>query len=258
MKAQYPDFEELRVGDFSGFSPYAFLHDQLTLWLPSAEQKKEAIEALPYLKQDNFTEIRKDNRNNTSYTFVRRPDYYIIFNEGKILTPQQRYGIGLIWHPELGTIFQSQSNSTVAAWGTKIATDTVYEAKGIYAEFFNDGVKINLANGKNEVSGNLKLAYVIGKGKKEIQFLKDKIIVTINHPGKFTEVLPFLLSKDAALTFDENLITYKSGETSAIIQIKGIKVKTKRLEDFNPRFGIKNCNVIEITSSGKLEYEIEF
>ena len=258
MKAQYPHFEELRVGDFSGFSPYAFLHDQLIMWLPSIDQKKEAIEALPYLKNDNFTEIRKDNRNNTSYTFVRRPAYYIIFNAGKIVTPQQRYGIGLIWHPRLGTIFQSQSNSFVAAWGTKVATDTVYETKGINAEFFSDGVKLNLFNGKNEVSGNLKLSYDIGTGKKEIQFLKDKIIVTINHPGIFTEVLPFLVSNDAVLTFNEKNITYAGSCTTSIIQIKGSQVKVQKVSNYNPRFGIKNCNVIEISSTEKLIYEINF
>ena len=258
MKARYPDFEELRVGDFSGFSPYAFLHDQLTTWLPSTEQKAEAAEALPYLRKDNFTEIRKDNRNHTSYTFVRRPGYYIIFNEGKILTPQQRYGIGLIWSPKLGTIFQSQSNSTIAAWGTKVATDTVYETKGINAEFFSDGLKFNLANGKNEVSGNLKLSYDIGKGKKEIEFLTDKIIVTINHAGEFTEVLPFLVSKSAMLTFNDKQITYHDEATSGIIKVKGRSVKIQPVTGFNPRFGIKTLYLIEITSAGNLMYEIVF
>jgi hypothetical protein len=258
MKLQFPYFDDLRVGDFSGFSPYAFLHDELIHWLPTDEQKKEAVEALPYLKRSRFTEIRKDNRNNTSYTFVRRPKYYFIFNAGKILTPQQRYGIGLIWTPALGTFFQSQSNSSIAAWGTKASTDTVYETKSIAVEFFSDQSQISLSNGKNEIQGNLKMNYDVGSAQKEIQLLDDKIVVTINHPGEFTEVLPFLLTKDSEITLNDQQILYKNDQQTVVINARGNNSIIRLVENFNPKFGIKNCEVIEISSTSKLSYEINF
>ena len=54
-------------------------------------------------------------RSNTSYSFIRKSGYYAIFNSGKILSEQQRYGLGLIWNPEIGTFFQSQSSSDMAS-----------------------------------------------------------------------------------------------------------------------------------------------
>jgi len=45
--------------------------------------------------------------------------YYATFNSGKIITEQQRYGLGLVWTRPLGTVFQSQSKTDEASWGTK-------------------------------------------------------------------------------------------------------------------------------------------
>ena len=53
------------------------------------------------------------------YTFVRRPQYYAAFNSGRVLAKQQRFGLGLLWHPQMGAVLQSQTGTSEAAWGTR-------------------------------------------------------------------------------------------------------------------------------------------
>ncbi|HKK63395.1 MAG TPA: hypothetical protein VJ951_12595, partial [Bacteroidales bacterium] len=99
MLENYPDVEPLEAGEFNAFTPYAFLHLNMKLWHPSQKQKEEAIESLPYLKNSSFVKLMKDERSQTSYAYIRSPHYYATFNGGKIITEQQRYGLGLIWTP---------------------------------------------------------------------------------------------------------------------------------------------------------------
>jgi hypothetical protein len=169
MRESYPKVNELKTGEFWSFSPYAFLHDGLNHWLPSQNQKDEAIRNLPYLKSENFTEVRSDRRNETTYAFVRRPAYYAIFNAGKIITDQQRYGLGLIWNPITGTILQSQSKSDLAAWGTRtINSAQVYEASDVMATYYSNGQKWKPAPGINPLEGSLSLSYPLGSSQRHI------------------------------------------------------------------------------------------
>jgi hypothetical protein len=101
MLETYPEVEPLEVGEFNAFTPYAFLHHNMKMWHPSPKQKQAAIENLPYLKDSSFVKLLHDERSETSYAFIRTPNYYTTFNSGKIITTQQRYGLGLIWTPQL-------------------------------------------------------------------------------------------------------------------------------------------------------------
>ena len=142
MLEKYPNVDTLEVGEFNAFTPYAFLHHNMLMWLPSPEQKEEAIQKLPYLKNTSFVKVMHDERSETNYAFVRTPEYYATFNSGKIVTEQQRYGLGLIWTPQLGTVFQSQSRTNEASWGTR-AMDSlqVYETSDLNSETMCEGVE---------------------------------------------------------------------------------------------------------------------
>ncbi len=165
MKESYPDVAPLQLGEFNAFSPYAFLHEGMEMWLPSDKQKQEAINQLPYLKKENFIHIRKDERSETNYAFIRRPAYYAIFNGGKILTGQQRYGLGLVWNPSMGTVIQSQSRSDVADYGTRAeGNEKSYEAGNIFAQIKLEGQILEPGIGKNDFSGSdLEISYDLGR-----------------------------------------------------------------------------------------------
>jgi hypothetical protein len=260
MRSQYPRVDELRQGEFWSFSPYAFLHNELKMWLPSGTEKNKAVNNLPYLSAKKFNEVRKDNRNNTVYTFVRRPFYYGIFNSGTMLTPNQRYGLGLVWNPATGTVFQSQSNSTVAAWGTKAeGGEQVYEAGDIAAEFTADGKRWEPSEGKNQPKGNLNIRYPLrSAGIKTVEFLPEKIKITVLHQGAFTEVIPLLAYNEGSIRYTDKSITLENKKGTMTIRI-GSEARVKKLNDVvSTRGGHKDCYVVEVSAKDRLEYEFSF
>jgi hypothetical protein len=257
MRKKYPKVAPLEIGEFRAFSPYAFLHQGMKLWHPTDEQKQDAINELPYIKNQNFIHIRHDNRSNTTYSFIRKPNYYAIFNSGKILSGQQRYGLGLIWNPDIGTFFQSQSASDKACYGTKAGNaENVYEASDLMAELkLNDTPVIPVEGNHDLNTGEYSVVYQLGNnGEKEIQFKDDRISIQVNHSGNFTEIIPLLVSGNDKLSIDKNQI---------ILQRKNLKVKinidqAKDIESTteNADLNEKKCRVIKINASNNLHYEI--
>jgi hypothetical protein len=259
MRIKYPDIDELQIGEFWTFSPYAFLHHGLNRWLPSQQEKDEAIANLPYLKNENFTEIRSDRRNNTNYSFVRRPHYYAIFNGGKILTDQQRYGLGLIWNPTMGTVFQSQSRSDSTCWGTKAADSSqVYEASDVINSFSVNDNPWTPAPGSNGVEGSLRISYPLGQsGSKSIRFEENSIEVEIQHTGDFTEMIPLLTENGAMVEVNTKSIMLRTQVgTMTIRAASPIRIALRQLP-INIE-GSKECRIAEIYGSGKLTYSIHF
>jgi len=255
MLEYYPEVAPLEVGEFNAFSPYAFLHHGMKMWHPTEQQKNEAIENLPYLRSDNFLHIRHDDRNATTYSFIRKPGYYAIFNSGSIITNQQRYGLGLVWNPSAGAVFQSQSRTDVAAAGTRASgMQGVYEAEDLFPEYTIDGKKWILEPGKNDIRcSEFQVQYALGgKGQKKLVFSEDIINIQIDHQGKFTELVPILAGSDDELTITDGQVKL----ANMIINISGaFEINT---ESFNTDLTEKNCKVIKISASGTLKYEIYF
>ena len=252
MLEKYPEVQPLDVGEFNAFTPYAFLHHNMKAWHPSEKQKEEAIKLLPYIKDSRFLKWMHDERSETSYAFIRTPKYYATFNSGKKVTDQQRYGIGLIWTPSLGTVFQSQSKTDVASWGTKaIDSLQVYEASDLIPE------KMMQQSEPGEPFRSSMLHYnLAGTGGKTITFYEDKISVEVRHSGAFTEILPLLIADDDLISIDGGNIHIKTPSGSILISASendGIVTR-----DFETDLPDKNCKVIEILAKGSLTYEFVF
>jgi hypothetical protein len=259
MLAKYPEVAELEVGEFNAFTPYAFLHHNMKMWHPDSLQKKSAIDNLPYLKNNNFIHNRHDNRSQTNYLFIRKPVYYAIFNSGKIITEQQRYGIGLIWSPVLGSFFQSQSRTDKAAYGTKPeGAEKVYETANLFANFLYNGKQFIPVEGNTDLlPGGFELNYPLGEtGSKSIIFAENSIKVKIIHRGNFIETLPLLITSESEILVDKNQIKIKNNNGEVIIQIS----KTNQIQsfDFDTDLKQKKCRVVEISASKQLEYEFVF
>ena len=259
MRKEFPRVAPLKEGEFRAFSPYTFLHDGLIQWYPSSRQKKEAVANLPYLKKDRFTQIRHDGLANTSYTFIRRPDYYAIFNSGKIVTAQERFGLGLIWNPDIGTLLQSQSRTDTAAWGTKArGKQQVFEAADIFPEIILDNKNWNPVNGIRNISAkSLLIKYPLGEnGKKTILFEDNKIVVDVTCPGAFTEILPLLVSSDEQLKIDNDIIQIH--KISGNMQLKLQNANGIDKKPFDDNLGTKTCEVLEVNATDHLRYTISF
>jgi hypothetical protein len=259
MRKQYPRVASLNKGEFWAFSPYAFLHNGLIQWHPSGQQKKNALANLPYLKSNRFTQIRYDDLANTAYTFVRRPGYYAIFNSGKIVTSQERFGLGLIWNSSMGTVFQSQSKTDEAAWGTKASgKQQVFEASNIFPTILIDGKAWKEGSGIHEVSSkSLVIKYRLGdKGEKTIHFGDDKISVEVNFPGVFTEIVPLMVSANEQLIVEKNKARLSSDfKTLQLLMQNANSISKKK---FDEDLGIKTCIVLEVKAKDHLSYTISF
>jgi hypothetical protein len=255
LEQNWPNVPPLTLGVFSVFSPYAFLHRSHYKWYPSPQQKEAAVKELPYIKSDRFIHQKMDSRHPTVFTYVRQPGYYACFNSGPRLKPQQRYGIGLLWHPKAGSFLQSQTDSDEAAWGTKPEGGKLYEADTLDAVFLINNKLVKPTSGSHDLkAGHLSLSYKLGTtGKKSIAFRDKNIEVSIQHPGHFTEYIPLLLNSTDSVSINSpgKVALKKQGSTIYISYDAAAKAT---LKETNLKSGMQRVRVLQIESSDTLHY----
>ncbi|THU38325.1 hypothetical protein FAM09_16755 [Niastella caeni] len=255
LEQTWPNVQSLTTGAFSAFSPYAFLHRSHYQWYPSPQQKEAAVKMLPYIKSDRFIHQKMDTRHPTVFTYVRQPGYYACFNSGPQLKPQQRYGVGLLWHPKAGSFLQSQTDTDDAAWGTKPEGGKLYEANTLDALFLINNKAHNPTPGNHDVkTGTLAVSYKLGStGKKSIVFRDQAIEIAIQHPGRFTEYIPLLLnSTDSLRIISPGKVELKKpGGAITIFYDAAAKAE---LKETTLKSGMQRVMVLGIESSDKLNY----
>lgn len=259
LEKNWPNVPPLTLGVFSVFSPYAFLHRTHYKWYPSPKQKEAAKKDLPYIKSDRFIHQKMDSRHPTVFTYVRQPGYYACFNSGPQLKPQQRYGIGLLWHPKAGSFLQSQTDSHEAAWGTKPEGGQLYEADTLDALFVINNKAIKPTPGNHDLpAGVLQVSYTLGTtGKKSVTFQDQTIEVAIQHPGRFTEYIPLLLNPtDSATIIAPGKVQLK--KQGGVINISYDAGAKAVLKQTNQRSGLQQVMILYIESSDTLGYSFSF
>ena len=258
LEKQWPNVPELRTGSSTSYTPYAFLHRSMVHWYPSAEQQAEARAKLPYMKAGRFAHIRADSRRSVYYLYVHRPNYYVAFNAGEKLNATQRYGLGLLWAPGLGTLAQSQTASNDHFWGTKKADqNTPYEAGDLKAKIEVGGKDIQPQPGARDLGdGAVMVSYQLGEmGRKTICFDDDRIRVQIEHPGDFFECVPLMTREDDRLRIDKNrVILERKGR--AVLTIQFNSATTVELLKDGGTVGPYHVVTARIKSKDKLSYEV--
>lgn len=194
----WPQVAALDVGQFTAFSPYAFLHRRHVRWWPTDAERQAALADLPILRADRFVHQRVDDRNPLVYTFVRRPAYYAAFNDVIQLGGRApRNGLGLLWSPASGAFLQSQGASDTHSWGTRSGSrQRVHEAAPLTTEYRFAGHPAPWKPSPGTIDlpdGSFSISYPLGdRGRKTLHFTDDGVTVEVIHPGSFTEVLPLL------------------------------------------------------------------
>jgi hypothetical protein len=257
LQQNWTKIKDAELGTFSAFSPYAFLHRAFEKWYPSAAQRDAALKALPYVRP-SFTHQRMDGRERLVFTFVRRPAYYAIFNSGPHLTSQQRFGLGLVWNPQFGSMLQSQTGSDDGAWGTFIGDrQAAYEADSLDADFSIDGRMVNPFPGKLDLpAGVLTVKYrFTDQGDKTITFRDREMIVEVHHSGPLRENIPLLVGIDdkLAVTPGEVLLS-RAGKQFAIRfnpETKATTVET------GLKVGPRRVVTIQLRSLNDLSYRLD-
>jgi hypothetical protein len=199
-----------------------------------------------------------DSRHPTVFTYVRQPGYYACFNSGPLLKPQQRYGIGLLWHPKAGSFLQSQTDTDDAAWGTKPEGGRLYEADTLDALFSINNKAISPTPGSHDLkTGVLSVSYTLGTtGKKSIVFRDQTIEVAVQHPGHFTEYIPLLLnSTDSVQIISPGKVALK--KPGGAIYILYDAAAKAVLKETTLKSGIQRVTVLQIESSSTLGYSFK-
>jgi hypothetical protein len=255
LEQNWPNVQPLATGAFTALSPYAFLHRTHYQWYPSTQQKETAIRELPYIKSNRFIHQKMDSRHPTVFTYVRQPGYYACFNSGPLLKPQQRYGLGLLWHPKAGAFLQSQTDTDDAAWGTKPEGGRLYEANTLDALFFINNKAIHPSPGSHDLmAGVLQVNYPLGTASKKSMVFRDRSIeITIQHPGHFIEYIPLLLNStdSVSIVSPGKVKLEKAGATIYILYDAAAKAA---LKETTLKSGIQRVMVLTIESNDKLGY----
>jgi len=255
---RWPDVDPLR-----DYSPHIFADPPAQVeWRPTAPERDAAIANLPYLARDRFVHQRADNRRPMSSTFVRRPSYYATFNAGVKVADMQRYGLGLLWNSQMGSVLQTQSGP-VAPWGTSRTGGQPFEAKEFHPTITINDREVTILPGARDLpggeSGRVVFAYDLGEeGKKTVTFGPDRIAVSVRLPGVFTEHIPLLLREGDNLVVNAGVVRLRRGEhVFEIIFPAGTQATTRQVQGGWPPAPFR---VIQLTlkASTTLNYSIAF
>jgi hypothetical protein len=221
LEKEWPKVDPLPVGEFSALSPYLFLQRAHYEWHPTAEQMSEARKLCRPITEQNFVEQLKDTRLPMIFTYVRRPKYYAAFaSTTKPASEQERFGLTFVWTPEKGALLQSQTSGTDTAWGTSTGGALPAEAHGFEAEYLDGGATVHYP--------------LDGGGQKTVAFGTDSIRVTVERAGDIVERVP---------VFNPACVVSSAKSTVR--------------EQSNSPVPGKTFSVVELTATGKLEYEIK-
>lgn len=252
----------LNTNSSSSYTPGPFSDIDRIGWRPTAQQRTDAVNALPYIAESQFIQQNVDARRPLQFTYVRHPSYYATLNTGNILTSQQRYGLGNLWNPAMGAVMQTQSGSDNAAWGTRAAgAARVYEASSVSASFnLNGSGIVTQAGSRRLASGTLAATYTMGSGRsKTVSFDSTGITVNVTHPGNFSEEFPLLLRGSEVININNTTgsATLSRNGTSMVISWG----PGKSASVVNPNiasFGGHNLRTLVVNSTDSLSYRIEF
>jgi hypothetical protein len=252
LERRWPQVDELTT-----YQPHRFIRREYPQWYPTREQRDEAIRLLPYLARDRFTHQRHDPRTPVTYSFIRRPGYYATFTSGTIVSEQQRYGLGLLWHPGMGSVLQSQSNTHDAVWGTMIGGRLV-EATPFDAEPRIDNRRVMPQPGNHDLGdGDFTITYDLpAGGTKSVTLTDIAIVVRIRHGGEAVEQFPLLLRDNDALERTHDGVTLRRGRHAMIL--RSDPPARVELLDGKPLHGPWRLAVVRLHAKSAFRYEITF
>lgn len=251
--------DSLKIGEFHSYSPYGLLHRNVKYSFPAAAEKGKAVVRLPFLANRSFVEQRTDNRLKTTFTFIRRPGYYAIFNSGEVKNDRQTFGLGILWHPDAGTFIQPRVNHAEAAWGTSTEADgkKVFESESFYPDFHvNDTRLRNVPGIFRYPGGNVEVVYSLGDtGSKEVVFSENHISVKIRKPGNIVENIPFL--HDCRIRIDESSGSCTIEKNGKELQLLTKGVGKMELHEVQPDPGAPIRRLL-LRGTDIMEYQIVF
>jgi hypothetical protein len=182
-------------------SPRILAHLPYGEALAPAGIKALAIRQLPYLKNTEFAQLRKDTATNQQYFYARRPTYYMGAFFGNRQTDHVYAGTGFFWHPDAGTLVHGQQTPT-GCWGTVLASGHPDAEDNLVAEYLVgsqpwDGSNVNPGSAPVTVRYRMPDSRVV----TELTIARDGLTRAVKATTAATEQIPLVLLPTDVVTF---------------------------------------------------------
>lgn len=190
----------------------------------TAEEREAAIAALPPVREERFTEFRRDSYR--EFLFTRRPGYYVAANLGNRNTPHQRMGLSLFWHPRLGSLVQSQDVDNVS-WSA------IHSGDLASAEIDADGnLPARYWRGNEEIDpatlsplDDFSFTYIGTGGSKRVSFFDDRVERTVQIAGQFREQVPLIIRPTDHLSWIGSDDAIAPGQSTRTASATGLRLE---------------------------------
>ncbi|MDT5037827.1 MAG: hypothetical protein QOE03_3012 [Micromonosporaceae bacterium] len=184
-------------------SPRIITHATYPEILPSTAVKEAMTAQVPYLRQNDFAEIRRDVLTNQDFLYARRPGYYVGAFFGQRATPMVRAGTGFWWHPQAGTVIHAQQTNT-GCWAT-VPPGGNPDANGdLVAEYL---IGDQAWDGQRAVAGDAPVRVLYHTADSsvstELTLAPNMLTRAVRATTAATEQIPFVLLPDDVVSFTD-------------------------------------------------------
>jgi hypothetical protein len=184
-------------------SPRIITHATYPEILPSTAVKEAMTAQVPYLRQNDFAEIRRDVLTNQDFLYARRPGYYVGAFFGQRATTMVRAGTGFWWHPQAGTVIHAQQTNT-GCWAT-VPPGGNPDANGdLVAEYL---IGDQAWDGQRAVAGDAPVRVLYHTADSsvstELTLAPNMLTRAVRATTAATEQIPFVLLPDDVVSFTD-------------------------------------------------------
>ncbi|MEV0385683.1 hypothetical protein [Nonomuraea sp. NPDC050643] len=192
-------------------SPRILTHGLHGERFPDRQQRIAAISDLPYLRSQDFVELRRDA--GQDFLYVRKPGLYLGGYFGDRAS-RSRTGLTFLWHPEAGTIICVLNDNNHACWST-VFPGQVPDSNGpLPATYFHGA-----PGGSVWTGGQAPAAFGIRYGNANVStdvlVTQRTIRRTVTANAAATEQIPLILQPEDVVTFTDGTRVVFGGTTTA-------------------------------------------
>ena len=210
------------------FHNYPMYFEPLGIWTESEQERAQAVQQLPTLRQQRFTRYFSVPVGEDQFLFARRPGVYATMHWGKA-DGRQVKEVGLVWLPGFGTLVRSVGDDPKNAFSTRMGKETTYR-KTISDFKVPASFKNAPENGEVE-AGDLQFATNFdGKGiAKSYRITDDALEVTTRTTETATDQIPLYLDAEDTISVDGNAWDYRTDADAPPVNFAGRSLRVKRV-----------------------------
>jgi hypothetical protein len=192
-------------------SPRILTHGLYGERFPSRRQRAEAIADLPYLRSNDFAELRRDG--GQDFLYVRKPGLYLGGYFGTRAS-RARTGLTFLWHPDAGTIICGLNDNNYACWSTVFPGQAPDSNGSLPATYFHGA-----PGGREWTGGRAPAALGIRYGNAnvttDVLVTRRTVRRTVTANAAATEQIPLVLHPTDVVTFTDGTPVAFGGTTTA-------------------------------------------